>query len=73
VVLGGMGSIVGVVIGAFVLILLPEYLRVFSEYRMLVFGAVLVLMMVFRPGGIVSDVRRTYKFEGLQNSNGENL
>ena len=73
VVLGGMGSIVGVVIGAFVLILLPEYLRVFSEYRMLVFGALLVLMMVFRPGGIVSDVRRTYKFEGLQNSNGENL
>jgi branched-chain amino acid transport system permease protein len=73
VVLGGMGSIVGVVIGAFILILLPEYLRVFSEYRMLVFGALLVLMMVFRPGGIVSDVRRTYKFEGLQNSNGENL
>ena len=73
VVLGGMGSVVGVVIGAFILILLPEYLRVFSEYRMLVFGALLVLMMVFRPGGIVSDVRRTYKFEGLQNSNGENL
>lgn len=73
VVLGGMGSIVGVVIGAFILILLPEYLRVFSEYRMLVFGAMLVLMMVFRPGGIVSDVRRTYKFEGLQNRNGENL
>jgi branched-chain amino acid transport system permease protein len=73
VVLGGMGSIVGVILGAFILILLPEYLRVFSEYRMLVFGALLVLMMVFRPGGIVSDVRRTYKFEGLQNSNGENL
>ena len=73
VVLGGMGSVVGVVIGAFILILLPEYLRVFSEYRMLVFGVLLVLMMVFRPGGIVSDVRRTYKFEGLQNSNGENL
>jgi branched-chain amino acid transport system permease protein len=73
VVLGGMGSIVGVVIGAFILILLPEYLRVFSEYRMLVFGAILVVMMVFRPGGIVSDVRRTYKFEGLQNSKGENL
>ena len=73
VVLGGMGSVVGVVIGAFILILLPEYLRVFSEYRMLVFGVLLVLMMVFRPGGIVSDVRRTYKFEGLQNNNGENL
>jgi branched-chain amino acid transport system permease protein len=73
VVLGGMGSIVGVILGAFVLILLPEYLRVFSEYRMLVFGGMLVLMMVFRPGGIVSDVRRTYKFAGLQNNQEENL
>lgn len=67
VVLGGMGSIIGVIIGAFVLILLPEYLRAFSEYRILLFGAVLVLMMVFRPGGIISNVRRTYKFEGLKN------
>jgi branched-chain amino acid transport system permease protein len=73
VVLGGMGSIVGVILGAFVLILLPEYLRVFSEYRMLIFGTMLVLMMVFRPGGIVSDVRRTYKFAGLQNNKEENL
>ncbi|OQY51888.1 MAG: branched-chain amino acid ABC transporter permease [Desulfobacteraceae bacterium 4572_88] len=63
VVLGGMGSIMGVILGAFVLILLPEYLRAFSEYRMLIFGAVLVLMMVFRPGGIISNVRRNYKFE----------
>ena len=63
VVLGGMGSVVGVILGALVLILLPEYLRAFSEYRMLVFGAALVLMMVFRPGGIISNVRRTYKFE----------
>ncbi|MGB5987100.1 MAG: branched-chain amino acid ABC transporter permease, partial [Desulfobacterales bacterium] len=63
VVLGGMGSIIGVIIGALVLILLPEYLRAFSEYRMLIFGIVLVSMMVFRPGGIVSGVRRVYKFE----------
>jgi len=63
VVLGGMGSILGVVAGALVLILLPEYLRAFSEYRMLLFGAILVVMMVFRPGGIVSTVRRTYQFE----------
>ena len=62
VVLGGMGSIVGVICGALILILLPEYLRAFSEYRMLLFGAILVIMMVFRPGGIVSDVRRTYQF-----------
>jgi branched-chain amino acid transport system permease protein len=72
VVLGGMGSIIGVILGSFILILLPEYLRVFSEYRMLVFGGMLVLMMVFRPGGIVSDVRRTYKFAGLQNNKEEN-
>ncbi len=64
VVLGGMGSVIGVIFGALTLILLPEYLRVFSEYRLLVFGAVLVVMMVFRPGGIVSQVRRTYQFEG---------
>jgi branched-chain amino acid transport system permease protein len=66
VVLGGMGSIVGVICGAMILILLPEYLRAFSEYRMLLFGAILVLMMVFRPGGIMSDVRRVYHFEGIK-------
>lgn len=63
VVLGGMGSIIGVIFGSLVLILLPEYLRAFSEYRMLLFGAVLVVMMVFRPGGIVSVERRTYQFK----------
>ncbi len=68
VVLGGMGSIIGVILGALVLILLPEYLRAFSEFRMLIFGALLVIMMVFRPGGIVSSVRKTYKFEGIEKS-----
>ena len=72
VVLGGMGSVLGVILGALVLILLPEYLRAFSEYRMLAFGILLVIMMVFRPGGIVSDVRRTYKFDaGADNSGNE--
>jgi len=69
VVLGGMGSVTGVILGALVLVLLPEYLRVFSEYRILVFGAVLVIMMVFRPGGIITNVRRSYKFEGLDGKN----
>ena len=64
VVLGGMGSIIGVICGALILILLPEYLRAFSEYRMLIFGAVLVCMMVFRPGGIITATRKTYRFEG---------
>ena len=63
VVLGGMGSIVGVFVGALILKLIPEYFRAFSEYRMLAFGAVLVLMMVFRPGGIITDVRKVYRFD----------
>ena len=63
VVLGGMGSIIGVILGAFVLILMPEYLRAFADFRMLIFGAVLVIMMVFRPQGIISNIRRTYTFE----------
>jgi len=62
VVLGGMGSIIGVIVGALVLILLPEYLRALSEYRMLAFGAILVCMMVFRPQGIIASVRRTYTY-----------
>ena len=63
VVLGGMGSIVGVILAALILILLPEYLRALSEYRMLAFGAILVAMMVFRPQGLISNIRRTYTFE----------
>ncbi len=70
VVLGGMGSILGVILGALFLVLLPEYLRAFSEYRMLIFGAILVLMMVFRPGGLISTTRSPYKFEKAENSKG---
>jgi len=66
VVLGGMGSIVGVIVGAFILVLLPEYLRFLSEYRILVYGAVLVVMMVFRPGGIVETTRRTYQYKEIE-------
>lgn len=63
VVLGGMGSIVGVIVGAFFLILLPEYLRAFSEYRMLAFGAAMVLVMVFRPQGLISAMKQHYEFK----------
>ncbi len=63
VVLGGMGSIIGVVFGALILILMPEYLRALSEYRMLAFGGILVCMMIFRPQGLFANIRRTYKFE----------
>ncbi|TVQ37562.1 MAG: branched-chain amino acid ABC transporter permease [Spirochaetaceae bacterium] len=61
VVLGGMGSIPGVITGALVLILVPEYLRAFAQFRMLLFGAILVTMMVFRPGGLIQKRRRAYR------------
>lgn len=67
VVLGGMGSIVGVSLAALVLTLLPEYLRAFSEYRMLIFGLLMVTMMVFRPQGIIPPAKRKYYPTALQN------
>ena len=53
VVLGGMGSQLGVILAAVVLILMPELMRDFSEYRMLMFGALMVLMMIWRPQGLL--------------------
>lgn len=66
VVLGGMGSILGVMLAALILILLPEYLRAFSDYRMIVFGACMVLMMVFRPQGLISGGRSVYQLNQAQ-------
>ena len=53
VVLGGMGSQLGVILAAVVMILLPEMMREFSEYRMLLFGALMVVMMIWRPQGLL--------------------
>ncbi len=53
VVLGGMGSTIGVVIAAFVLTVAPELLRGFAEYRVLLFGVLMVLMMIWRPRGLI--------------------
>lgn len=53
VVLGGMGSQLGVILAAAVLTLLPEVAREFNEYRMLMFGALMVLMMIWRPQGLL--------------------
>lgn len=57
VVLGGMGSIPGTMLGTVVLTLLPELLRVVAEYRLLFYGALLVILMIFRPNGLLGDVR----------------
>lgn len=53
VVLGGMGSTVGVVLAAFMLTVAPELLRTFAEYRVLLFGILMVLMMIWRPRGLI--------------------
>lgn len=52
VVLGGMGSMTGSVVAAIMLSVIPEALRAFSEYRMLIYSVILVLMMIFRPIGL---------------------
>jgi len=52
VVLGGLGSILGSVISATVLTILPELLRGFKEYRMIVYALVLILVMIFKPSGL---------------------
>jgi branched-chain amino acid transport system permease protein len=58
VILGGMGSIPGVVVGTLLLIGLPGLLDEFEEYRLLIYGAALILVMVLRPQGLVPNVRR---------------
>ncbi|WP_370892972.1 branched-chain amino acid ABC transporter permease [Janibacter sp. GXQ6167] len=62
VVLGGMGTIAGVMLGAVILKMLPEKLRFFEDYRLLLFGLLLVLMMRFRPEGLVANRRRQLEF-----------
>ena len=57
VVLGGMGSIPGIILGAAALIVLPEVFREFETYRMLVFGMSMVVMMLFRPAGLIPAKR----------------
>jgi branched-chain amino acid transport system permease protein len=58
IVLGGMGSIPGVVVGAFVLVGIPEVLREFGEYRLLFYGAILMALMILKPEGLLPDLRR---------------
>ena len=55
VVLGGMGSMLGSILSATVLTILPEALRSMADYRMVLYSVVLVLMMIFRPGGLLGS------------------
>lgn len=57
VVLGGMGSIPGIILGVIALIALPEVFRELQSYRMLVFGSTMIIMMLFRPAGLIPAKR----------------
>jgi len=63
VILGGMGSIPGVVVGALVLIGIPGVLSEFEQYRLLLYGAVLMAIMILRPQGLIPNVRRSRELE----------
>jgi len=57
VIIGGIGSLPGIVIGAAALMGLPELLREFADYRMFVYGIALVVMMLLRPEGLLPEAR----------------
>jgi branched-chain amino acid transport system permease protein len=65
VLIGGMGSIPGIFIGAAAISLFPEIFRPFAQYRMLIFGVAMVLMMMFRPGGVWPRKRGKLQTESM--------
>ena len=68
IIVGGMGSIPGVIVGAFALVGLPELLREFAEYRMLVYGGALVAMMILRPEGLWPEAKHKIELHAEENN-----
>jgi branched-chain amino acid transport system permease protein len=71
IIVGGMGSIPGVLVGAIALVALPELLREFAEYRLLVYGAALVAMMLLRPEGLWPEALRRRELHGGESAKRE--
>ncbi len=69
VVLGGLGNVVGSVLGAFLLVVVPEFLREFQIYRMLAFGAVMIAFMIFRPHGLLGSRTIALEYEDKRDAN----
>jgi len=55
IIVGGMGSLPGVIVGALLLVGLPELLREFSEFRLMIYGAILIAMMLYKPEGFIPE------------------
>jgi branched-chain amino acid transport system permease protein len=68
IIVGGMGSIPGVIVGAAALVGLPELLREFAEYRMLVYGGALVAMMILRPEGLWPEAKHKIELHAEENN-----
>ncbi|MGE5262852.1 MAG: branched-chain amino acid ABC transporter permease [Acidobacteriota bacterium] len=71
IIIGGMGSIPGVIVGALALVGLPELLREVGDYRYLFFGAALVFMMLVRPEGLLPEARRRLELEEKTSEDGQ--
>jgi branched-chain amino acid transport system permease protein len=71
IILGGLGSIPGVIVGAVVLVGLPEVLRDFAEYRLLFYGAILVGIMIGRPEGLIASARRRRELHVRETAEGQ--
>ncbi len=69
IVIGGMGSIPGVIIGALVLVGLPELLREFTEYRLLMYGILLIVMILVRPEGLLPEATRRRELHAGEEEN----
>ena len=67
VIVGGRGSIIGVIIGTFIMYVLPEIFRWLNDYRFLFFGITLVILMIVRPSGIIANKFSFYKIKYLKN------
>ena len=64
IIVGGLGSIPGVIVGSLILVGMPELLREFTEYRFLMYGILLIIMMLFKPEGFLPDVAHKRELRG---------
>jgi branched-chain amino acid transport system permease protein len=71
VVLGGMGTVMGPLLGAVLLLVIPEKLRFFQDWRLWLFGLALILMMRFRPEGLIASRRRALEFHEAEDDDAE--